>query len=154
MRTLPELKGKGDEKIAPQSKCIDGLNQAAYIGRIKSGPNLDTVRYSYMAASVTGQCLSSRPSGPVFDGDTILFRDADPEDVSRLQEYTGHLVAVAVEVSPGRAVFMVKELDGIDYHTRLLFLKQYEPLRVKAYRLEDILKLYIVDEVQREAKFI
>lgn len=79
---------------------------------------MDTKRYSYMAARITGSCLAGRADGPVYDGDTILFRSIEQECFSLLGTLLGGLVAVAIRTSSTRSAFMVKELYDVNVNTR------------------------------------
>ncbi len=152
MTTLPDLKARA---TAPPSsyKCIDGHTLSEQIGFIKPGPGLDLSKYAYMAAAVSGDCLSLRPGGAVFDGDSVLFRElrgwTSGEGLEQLRTYLGGLVVVSV-----KGQMMVKELDGVDAVRGVLRLRQYLPEGTRAYYFKDVWRLYVVDEVQQRPVFV
>lgn len=128
-------------------------NNANPAGFLVNKTGLDTSRYQYIACNVRGNCLSTRPNGPVFDNDKIIMRQMvnwwDPASEDCVTKHLGKLVAVVTNDQR-----MIKELTQADLVTGFLWLWQYNPGHQSFVQFMDIRYLFLVDEVQHNAVII
>lgn len=122
-------------------------------GFLVPNSGLDTSRYQYIACNVSGNCLSTRPNGPVFDGDKIIMRQLvnwrDPASEDCVTKHLGKLVAIVTNDQR-----IIKELTQVDLVTGFLWLWQYNPGHQSFVQFMDIRFLFLVDEVQYNAVIV